>query len=647
MPDLQLRAEFLAQHMRATAIELSNRQNTGWAQRSDPSELLDMTYPTGDVQRAIAAASTASTGKPIVLLGQRGSGKSHLMALLHYTFSAPAAVEKWAHGWATKLGSSKFDGLTLQRGFMPISETLSDREYATMWDVIFERHPKGAYYRGKFEAAGTMVPAKSLFQDMFSDQRTTLIFDEAQTWYDGLSDEPGDEGRKRKSWAFNCIQILSELAKERPDLLCLIISCRDSTTEAYRQVHRVGPVVVDFKGEAAREDRKKLVLHRLFQNRNQISTAEIEQTVAAYAEERVRLLYSDKNESDQVALKQEVTECWPFSPELMSLLEDHILMSSAAQGSRDLIRMLAEVFRSRGHAVPIITPADFQVDDDESGVIPVLDAFTTSDQEKLRDIAIRNLQDINNADVELPHATSVISSLWMRSLAAAQDAGATRNMLQLDITRETKLDPNGFTSELAEIIEHGYNIHTVQAPEERYQFRLEENAESRLKVFAKNSKHYEPAFTAVHGLLPVGKDQQYLRDFLNHMLKSPESVSEQPSTPVILDPNWMQAPWANVKDQEQPASWSDKPVLIVLPESPEDLSATLGPWLVSHVAVNRNMVRFLLPKVDQSNIYDDQDLLILARCALSAGEWGESDAQYKKAVHKVQRQTSGKSEVTL
>ena len=114
MPDLQLRAEFLSQHMRATAIELSNRQNTGWAQRSDPSELLDMTYPTGDVQRAIVSASTASTGKPLVLLGQRGSGKSHLMALLHYTFSAPAAVEKWAHGWGIKLGSSKFDGLTLQ-----------------------------------------------------------------------------------------------------------------------------------------------------------------------------------------------------------------------------------------------------------------------------------------------------------------------------------------------------------------------------------------------------------------------------------------------------------------------------------------------------------------------------------------------------
>lgn len=135
---------------------------------------------------------------------------------------------------------------------------------------------------------------------------------------------------------------------------------------------------------------------------------------------------------------------------------------------------------------------------------------------------------------------------------------------------------------------------------------------------------------AVSGLLPVDRDQEYIRDFLNHMLKSPDSVSELPSTPIVLDTNWRQAPWANVKDQERPASWADKPVLLVIPQSPQDDSETLGPWLVDHVTVNRNMVRFLIPKSEESNIYDDVELRILARCALSASEWGESDPQFKK-----------------
>jgi hypothetical protein len=67
-------------------------------------------------------------------------------------------------------------------------------------------------------------------------------------------------------------------------------------------------------------------------------------------------------------------------------------MAAAAQDSRDFIRMLAEVFRVRGQQVPVITPADFCVDDDDCGVTTLIDSFATSaDQERLREKAIRNL----------------------------------------------------------------------------------------------------------------------------------------------------------------------------------------------------------------------------------------------------------------
>ena len=66
MLPLELRQEFRSPHMRGTAIELRNKQNTGWAQRN-PVELLRMTYPTADVQRALEAVSQASAGRPILL----------------------------------------------------------------------------------------------------------------------------------------------------------------------------------------------------------------------------------------------------------------------------------------------------------------------------------------------------------------------------------------------------------------------------------------------------------------------------------------------------------------------------------------------------------------------------------------------------
>jgi hypothetical protein len=101
---------------------------------------------------------------------------------------------------------------------------------------------------------------------------------------------------------------------------------------------------------------------------------------------------------------------------------------------------------------------------------------------------------------------------------------------------------------------------------------------------------------------------------------------------VVLDPNWEKAPWANLPYSDQPIGWTEKgkPVLIVLPVAPNPINDVLGPWLVEHVAQNRNMIRFLLPRADSQNLYNDRDLLITARCALLASEWKQSDPQYAK-----------------
>jgi len=627
MQPLKLRDEFLAKHMRGTAIELRNKQNTGWAQKG-PDDLLTITYPTSDVQRSLEAVSAATPGKPIVFLGQRGRGKSHIMALLHHAVESPDAVMRWAGEWGTKLGTNKLSQLKLQTGFLPISETLSNQEYANIWDLIFDRHPRGEYFQGQFKQSGTDIPAKSILQDLFAEKHTTLILDEFQTWFDGLSDTAGDTGPKRRQWAFNFIQILSELAKERPDLFMLVVSVRDNTTEAFKQIHRNGPVVIDFKGETAKDDRKRLLLHRLFKNRDHFSDDDIEQKVDAYASERNRLLYGDKNAADQSRLRREVVETWPYSPELIALLEDNIMMADAAQETRDLIRVLAEVFRARGHDVPVLTASDFHIDDDECGVITLIDSFaTTADQEQIRDRAQRNLEAIREAGINAPNAREVISGIWMRSLSAVRSLGGSKADLQLDITRDAPIDDNAFTAELAEIVENSFNIHQVAGEPIRHCFKLPENPQAKVKAWARNDRHFDPETATAPGLLAVGRDQEFLRRTLEHLLR-PE-VTEPPSRVIVLDPNWETVPWANVQQQDQPEKW-DRQVLLVLPQAPKDVEETLGEWLARCVSKNRNMVRFLLPKADAPSLYDDRDLIILARCTLLASEWKMSEPQYRE-----------------
>jgi len=624
---LELRDEFRQPHMRGTAIELRNRQGTGWTQR-DPAELLRITYPTADVQRALGGVSTGAKGRPLVFLGQRGRGKSHIMALLHHAIESPDKVRGWAQEWGAKPGFAPLAQLVFPQGFVAITETLSNQEYRTLWDLIFKRHPRGEHFSGKHEASGTSIPAKSLMQDLFAERPTALILDEFQTWFDGLHDDPGDTGPKRRHWAFNFVQILSELAKERPDLLMLIVSVRDTTTEGYRQIHRIGPDVIDFKGEAAKEDRKRLLLHRLFENRVQFATPAIEQIVAPYAQERVRLLHDGKTDAEKDRLRREVLDAWPFAPDLLVLLEDHILMADSAQDKRDLIRVLAELFRSRGAQVPLLTACDFLVNDDACGVLTLLDSFaTTADQDHLREKAIRNLEALQAAGVQTAHAREVISGIWIRSLSATNVLGGTREELQLDLTRAKAIDDNAFTAELATIVENSFNIHEVGTADKRYCFKLEENPLAKVKATAKNDKLFEPDAPAAPGLLPVLKDQAFIRQVLEHQLRSPDTVNEPPSRVIVLDPNWETAPWANIPVQDQPERW-DKPVLLVIPVSPADVSGALGPWLAKHVTTKRNMVRFLLPKAGLPCIYDDADLRRVSRCAYLAKAWKDKEAVY-------------------
>ena len=106
MLGLKLRDEFLGTHMPGTAISLRTSDNQGAAQKS-PDHILSITYPTADVQTALKAISKKNSGRPIVLMGDRGRGKSHIMAVMHHAVQSPAIVENWLKDWAVKRGNDE------------------------------------------------------------------------------------------------------------------------------------------------------------------------------------------------------------------------------------------------------------------------------------------------------------------------------------------------------------------------------------------------------------------------------------------------------------------------------------------------------------------------------------------------------------
>ncbi len=632
MLGLKLRDEFLGAHMPGTAIALRTSDNQGAVQKS-PDYILSITYPTADVQTALKAISVKNAGRPIILMGDRGRGKSHIMAVMHHGIQSPGVVESWLQDWGNKVGSDELKNAEIQKGYVPISEPVHNHEYPLLWDLLFDRHPKGQYYRGQFENMTQPFPPRTLLEKMFEDQPTCLILDEFQTWYTGLPDKDPRTGLLLKQYAFNFVQILSEIAKDRPEILIFVISVLNNQNDAFQQVHRQGPVIIDFRGPSAKQDRQKLLLHRLFENRRNIPEADIVTASGAYATERFRLLHTNKSESEKERILQETFACWPFSPELLDLLEDHILLSSAAQETRDLIRILAQVFRSRGDLVPVITPAVFFVDGDSDEVQTLVDSIAVqAGQEKLRQIAQRNLQTVRDSGANVPNARELVSTIWMRSMSPGKNAGGTPAILHLDITRGTALDDNAFQAELALLIENSVNIHGDEIPGGPIWFGVTENPRSKVRACAKNDKlwHNGAVPTAGQTVYP-GKDVHHIRNTLRHIFV-PETISP-PSRVIILGPNWKNDPWLDVDEADRPPKW-DRPVLLVVPDQIEGgslgINTTLGAWLAKHVQKRRNTIRFLLPATETKSLFSDEDIVYSARCSFlcSREGWG-TDSTYR------------------
>lgn len=625
MLGLTLRDEFRGKRLKGTAIELSNDTNTGATQIA-AQEFLAITYPTHDLLKGIEAVGP-NQGRPVVVIGERGLGKSHLMAALYHAVNDAASTGAWLNSWGATLGDPLIGKIALRSGMLVIGESLHRQRYKFLWDLLFERHPHGVYIKGKWEgmgAAKTDIPSDQLILELLQHTPTMLLLDEFQTWYDGLTNT---KQYPWKNWAFNFIQILSEIAKEHPELLVLVISVRNGGSDAYQQVHRVNPVAIDFKAggnaERIQQDRRRMLLHRLFDNRLQIPTANIETLAAKHIAEYFRLL--DVPSSEQDRKRKEFNESWPYAPHLLRLLEEQVLIATDAQETRDMIRILANLYKSRGEATPVLTAADFRLDDDASGIGALLDSVSNEHHRTLRAKAQQNIISVTEAVPThaslAPHLQEIVGALWLRSIAVGNLAGAEPATLQADITRDKPIDDNAFQVELATVLENSFNIHQ-DGP--RLVFREEENPQAKLMACARNDK-----------LFSDGSDIAQLAKEIRYVIGGTEEVAKTFRI-IPLPKSWQTDPWSSLDESEQPERWDDRLPILVLPEEPDNIDKRLGHWIKDHLQKRRNTIRFLLPRFGSSNAFQDRDLLILARAAMKALEWSGQNHEYKKLHAKYQ-----------
>jgi hypothetical protein len=472
------------------------------------------------------------------------------------------------------------------------------------------------------------VPPRSLLENMFTDQKVCLILDEFQTWYNSLPEKK--DGVPVQANAFNFIQLLSEIAKSCPEKFILVTSVLDSDNNAYKQIRRQNPVDIDFLGAEAKSERQKLLLHRLFENRDNISQPDIQGICDAYAHERIRLLYPNHSPQEKQRLQNEVYACWPFSPELLNLLEEQILVSTIAQETRDLIKILAQAYKRHKDHSPVITPADFYVDGESDEVQTLITSIAANpNPDKLRRIAQNNLTGITTIAPHLKYVRELVSDIWMHSLFHDHTSGVQSALLHLEITRKHPIADNDFQLELSGLIENSTHIFGGDSSQPLIKFSLEENPNSKVRAFARNTNLW------TSNAVPTGAQQVYPAKDIEHLRKtlyamfSPETQGVAARI-IILGPNWRTNPWDDVADNDKPQNW-DKPVLLVILENvesgQESIGVTLGTWLKDNLQRRRNTVRFLLTR---NSLYTDNDLIFICRCSYLCSKevWGQDRTYY-------------------
>ena len=625
MLGLKLRDEFKGRRLMGTAIELSNNGNTG-ATQVPAQDFLEITYPTIDLLKGIEAVGP-DIGRPVVVIGERGLGKSHLMGVLYHTANDSASTGVWLKNWSSTLANPVIGQIPLRNDMLVIGESLHRQRVKFLWDILFERHPHGRYIKGKWEGMGaekTDIPSDQLIIEMLRHTPAMLLLDEFQTWYDALTNT---KQYPWKNWAFNFIQILSEIAKEHPELLVLVVSVRNGTSDAYQQIHRVNPVQVDFRAggspDKVQHDRRRMLLHRLFENRLQIEESDVDGVLGAHVSEYFRLLGTPATEQDRK--RRDFLECWPFAPHLLQLLEDQVLVATDAQETRDLIRILANLFKSRGEASFVLTAADFRLDDDAPEIGALLDSVANQQHRALRDKALRNLTSVMEAvpdhGLKVPHLQEIIGALWLRSIAVGNMAGAEPAVLQLDLTQSKPVDDNAFQVEIATVIENSFNIHQ-DGPQ--LVFKEEENPQAKVMASARNDK-----------LFTDGSDLAQLAKEVRYIIGGTEEVANTFRV-IALPRNWLSDPWTGLDESERPDRWDDRLPILVLPEEPDRINERLGKWLKEHLQKRRNTIRFLIPGNGTSNAFYDRDMLVLARAEMKAAEWGAQSPEYRKLYSKYQ-----------
>ena len=487
----------------------------------NPENFFKITYPTdglkGFMNSVLRRISGFSDSDPVIELESGfGGGKSHTLLACYHTINTPDEAEGFLEevGWNEDVPHARiaiYEGLD----FNPVQGvTLSydpSVRYKTPWGLIFAQLG-GVGALKKLEDNGNALrsPTRDVILEILNSVGSSVILMDEIVWTaDTLSAVKNKEGELQAHQVANFLQVLADaVSKTKNCALIYTIPERDSEYGNLETRHLFQEARNQIKERLARVSTPRFALSEgdLFGvvRRRIFDFVSVPQDViTAYLE-----TYANENGfPERVKLpsyKETMSKAYPFHPELLKVIHEHIAVRPSFQKTRDVLRLLTFIVRAlleeglvKGELIllgdfPLNNSyiKDFLMGKDKNNLAEALQIDIGK-----RDARARLID--SQSHLKTPLAVNLATSIFLQSLSSSHSEiskhraihGVTVEDLYV-ATKNLKItqsDIRTILNKLTDTNDGCYYIHTEQSQGvTRYLFKEQRTLTSLLHEFREN-----------------------------------------------------------------------------------------------------------------------------------------------------------------
>jgi len=293
---------------------------------NNPQEFLKITYPSSAIritlERIKEKLSGISNQGGFLLSGPYGSGKSHTLITLYHLFNNPSLAKDWCKRW----------GINFELPEKSRSVIVSTRRYDFdhIWEPIFKQ-------LGREDLLNKIkrFPTTDQIEEMIGDNLVAIFIDEIENWYGSFDPEKHAHLIEQNE---TFLEHLLEVAADPMKKLFVFITFLEEKGGLKKIFNRTKPIRIDV---SPIEDRERVILHRLFEDIENIDSSKVEAVVERYINAYSEPIKID----DKQKYKLRMMRTYPFHPLLLDTLFQIYEAASERQNIRGMLNVLADAVK--------------------------------------------------------------------------------------------------------------------------------------------------------------------------------------------------------------------------------------------------------------------------------------------------------------